>query len=535
VNYPSLTPGTRWGLSVLVLMGIVFALYLGRAIFVPMTIALLLVAVLWPMANWVNTYITWPGVVSSGTFPWISFRLVKRPLPWGIACMIVIVILVAIIVLVPVGMGMAVNNMLKDVPRDARGLDRMYQQFLARMTQAGLMPPLPQYKLTERAFNELRAQGVSEAVLTQLAPLKEKEFATQDLLVPEVAKLLAKPDAAFFSTPPGPEHLPILAAEAVTLPAMPAVSLGLAQVLIFQRLQDAAALQNLVIDLARYQPTAAEAPVLQGIQEMLNPEKPAFGEMLKNVIGYSTTWLVEGILIMFMLLFLLLEGRLLSKRVVEVFGPSTEAQGKAVKVLDHMAEQVRVYLVWRTIVNCSLTIILGVIYYFMGVKFYWQWALLTGLLCYIPYLGQIVAGLPPFLDALLYAPSPWMAPAVLGIYIVIMTLEGYVIVPLVMGRSLQLNAITVLLACSFWFLVWGVPGLFLAMPLMAAVKAVCAHVPGWEVWANLMSTVEPEPRPIESPLPPAPAPEYSDTEILTPEEAKAHRAALEAMRHERAE
>ncbi len=496
MNYPGLNASTRWGLGTLLLMVVVFALYFGRAVFVPMTIALLLVAVLWPMASWVNSSITWPGVVSSGKFPWVSFRLVKRPLPWGIACMIVIVVLLAIIVLVPVGMGTAINNMLRDVPRDQSGLDLMYRQFLNRMAEAGLMPPLPQYKLTDKALAAVAAQAPSSEVMTRLAALKDREFTSQEQFSAELSRAL----------------------------------------------DGDAETQQKVLQAARVPPpSAADVPVLQGIQEMLNPEKPAFSEMLKNVLGYGTTWLVEGVLIMFMLLFLLLEGRLLSARLVEIFGPSHEAQGKAVRVLASMAEQVRVYLVWRTIVNFGLALVLGVVYYLMGVKFHWQWALLTALLCYIPYLGQIVAGVPPFVDALLYAPSPWMAPAVLAVYIVAMTIEGYVIVPLVMGRSMQLNAITVLLACSFWFLVWGVPGLFLAMPLMAAIKAICQNVPGWEAWANLMSTVEPvkkppEPEPAAEAAAPAAeeAADYmTDTEVMTPEEAQAHRAALEAMKRER--
>ena len=35
---------------------------------------------------------------------------------------------------------------------------------------------------------------------------------------------------------------------------------------------------------------------------------------------------------------------------------------------------------------------------------------------------------------------------------------------------------------------WGTSGLFLAMPLMAAIKTICAHVPDWTAWANLMGT-----------------------------------------------
>jgi hypothetical protein len=48
----------------------------------------------------------------------------------------------------------------------------------------------------------------------------------------------------------------------------------------------------------------------------------------------------------------------------------------------------------------------------------------------------------------------------------------------------------------FWELVWGPSGLFLAMPLMAAIKSICYHVPGWRQWANLMSSTELEPEPV---------------------------------------
>src|SRR5262249_30233432 len=83
-----------------------------------------------------------------------------------------------------------------------------------------------------------------------------------------------------------------------------------------------------------------------------------------------------------------------------------------------------------------------------------------------------------------------IAVVIIVFYIGIITLEGYVVVPVVMGRSMEMNATTVMLACLFWELVWGLPGLFLAMPLMAAIKAICYHVPGWRPSPNLMGTEE---------------------------------------------
>ncbi len=165
-----------------------------------------------------------------------------------------------------------------------------------------------------------------------------------------------------------------------------------------------------------------------------------------------------------------------------------------------MADQVRTYLVWRTLVNVVLALIVGMFYHWMGLSQPWTWATLTGVLLYVPYLGPIAAGIPPVIDAFISCPSPWYALAVIIVYVALVTIEGYFVVPVVMGRPMQLNATTVLLACLFWQLVWGTPGLFLAMPLMAAIKAICMHVPGWEPWANLMSTREPKPKAAQSDL-----------------------------------
>jgi AI-2 transport protein TqsA len=242
---------------------------------------------------------------------------------------------------------------------------------------------------------------------------------------------------------------------------------------------------------------ANRSRVFESIKTALDPKSPTnvIVPVLGNVAGYGSAWVWEWVLIMFLLLFMLLEGPMLSRRLVAVFGPSPEAQAKAIEALSDMAAYVRTYLVWRTLVSIGLAVVLGLVYkYGFGLRLPWTWAILTAVLVFIPYLGAIAAGVFPVLDAFITLPNPLAALGVLAVYVVVITLEGYVVVPVVMGRPMQLNATTVLLACLFWELVWGTPGLFLAMPLMAAIKAICTHVPGWQAWANLMST-HPEPVP----------------------------------------
>jgi len=242
------------------------------------------------------------------------------------------------------------------------------------------------------------------------------------------------------------------------------------------------------LDEKYFPPDADESAVFKYIRQVLDPDRPYMFAFLKDVASYLNAWIVEWILVMFLMLFLLLEGRMLSRRFVEIFGPSHEARSKAVAALADMAKAVRTYLVWRTIVNFALALLVGLVYeWVFHLKQPWTWALLTSILCYVPYIGPIIAGVFPVIDAFI-SQSPWYALGVIAFYTVIMIIEGYVIVPVVMGRSMELNATTVMLACLFWDLVWGTPGLFLAMPLMAAIKAICWHVPGLRPWANLMGT-----------------------------------------------
>jgi predicted PurR-regulated permease PerM len=228
-----------------------------------------------------------------------------------------------------------------------------------------------------------------------------------------------------------------------------------------------------------------ESAVFHQFQKTL--EGDYLTKALIDLTWYANNWLWQWVLIMFLLLFMLLEGPMLTRRVTEIFGPSEEAISHAVHALSDMALQVRTYLVWRTIINFALALLVGTVYQWMGLKQPWTWAIFTAVLCYIPYLGPLAAGIFPVVDAFVSV-GPICALEILVFYLIIITLEGYVIVPVVMGRSMELNATTVILACLFWELLWGLPGLFLAMPLMAGIKAICENVPDWRPWANLMST-----------------------------------------------
>lgn len=221
----------------------------------------------------------------------------------------------------------------------------------------------------------------------------------------------------------------------------------------------------------------------------------------------TANWTWELIVILFITFFVLLEGRMLARRAAAIFGPSTEVQAKVTEVLLEMARQVRNYLVWRTIINLGLAAIMGVVYQSAGLQQAWTWAILLLILNYIPYFGPVLASVPPFLDALIFSEHPAAAIFVFVAFWVVIVIEGYLVVPVLMGRNMDLNATTVMLACLFWELVWpGMTGLFLAMPIMAGIKAILYNVPEWQPWAILMSSAEhrdPDPLAADVPILPS--------------------------------
>lgn len=396
----NLGAATRWGLNGLILLSFSFALYLGRPIFIPTVIAVLLACMLWPAVRWLNQRgIPLLGLDVGATFPWVRVVGWRLRVPWPIACGVAIGVLVVLVVALTVAFGLAIPRFLQSLPNEPAKAQEYYSRVRERIDR---ISPVPL-------------------------------------------------DAHYL-----PEN-------------------------------------------------ADDSALVAYLRSALDPKNPQFViDTLKNVLGLGGYWLWQSILIMFTLFFFLLEGRMLSRRVVEVFGPRPEVQGRAIAALQDMGTSVRTFLVWRTIINFAVALMLGLIYHIIGLNQAWTWAMLTAVLLYVPYLGTILAGLPPIIDAFLTCNSPWVAVWLGVFYMGLTTVEGYFIVPLVMGRSMDLNATTVMLSCLFWELVWGPAGLFLAMPVMAAAKTICYHVPEWRAWANLMDTRD------------GPIDEEAETQIVLP-------------------
>ncbi len=104
------------------------------------------------------------------------------------------------------------------------------------------------------------------------------------------------------------------------------------------------------------------------------------------------------------------------------------------------------------------------------------WGAVAGLLEFIPYLGAAtmviilsVAGLTTF-------PGVGHAMLVPASFLLVTIIQANFVSPPLLGRRLTLNPVAIFVGLAVWFFIWGIPGAFMAVPLLAATKIFCDHI-----------------------------------------------------------
>jgi AI-2 transport protein TqsA len=135
--------------------------------------------------------------------------------------------------------------------------------------------------------------------------------------------------------------------------------------------------------------------------------------------------------------------------------------------------QVRRYIVIKVAVSTMTGLLVWVSLTLIGLKPAGVFGMLAFLLNFIPSIGSIISTLLPIpLAVAQFADRPWLIVFVVAVPGIIQMIIGNVIEPKLMGDELNLHPVTILLALSFWGLLWGIAGMFLAAPMTALLRIV---------------------------------------------------------------
>ncbi len=196
----------------------------------------------------------------------------------------------------------------------------------------------------------------------------------------------------------------------------------------------------------------------------------------------------ESIVIAFYMIFLLQSASKLPHRI-DVSFSSERARGIR-DVVETINKSISEYLVVKVKASLLVAIPIGLTCWAFGVTGAVTWGVITFFGNFLPYIGPMVAVVPPIVIALLEFHDLW--PPLIFILIVL-TIHGVtsnVIEPAMTGKVLGLNPLVVLIGLAFWSLLWGFVGMILAVPLTVIFKIILEHTPATRPFAILISEQE---------------------------------------------
>jgi predicted PurR-regulated permease PerM len=206
-----------------------------------------------------------------------------------------------------------------------------------------------------------------------------------------------------------------------------------------------------------------------------------FLRSMNQVFSFFSTF----VLIFVFLLFMLAGRGNLKVRIDRAF--SHQQAMRINQITEKIDRQVQKYLIIKTGISLLSGTVNMVVLLAFGVDFAVLLGLLTFLLNFIPSLGSIASiGLASLVAALEFGsvfPALWILLLLIALDAVISNL----LEPKLMGQGLGLSPLVVLFSLFFWGWLWGIPGMILAVPLMAIVKIICANVPDLTPVAELLS------------------------------------------------
>jgi len=203
---------------------------------------------------------------------------------------------------------------------------------------------------------------------------------------------------------------------------------------------------------------------------------PAVQSLFAQLLGRATT-VVAGLLEVIVLVYLMLAaGNMLFRKLVKLL-PAPDDLSTATDILNRTESIVANYLTVTALINVGQGIAVGLAMWAIGMPDPFIWGVVTFVLEFIPYLGGVIIvglllidGFSVFsgLGQVLLAPA---------IYLVISTLQNNVVSPYAYGNRLKLNPLAVMIFVLFWWFIWGIPGVFLSIPIAATLKVLGDQLP----------------------------------------------------------
>jgi len=219
--------------------------------------------------------------------------------------------------------------------------------------------------------------------------------------------------------------------------------------------------------------------------ELLNTSSAVVGKILV-AIGSEVVVLLLIPVYIFMFLFY---HPLLIEFIHKLFGASNKT--KVSEISTQVKTVIQQYLIGMVIEVVIMATLNTVALLLLGIDYAVLLGVLGALLNIIPYIGGIVSTALPVMIALATKPTVWHALYVLAVFSLLQLIDNNYIIPKIVASKVKINALVSIIVVIAGNALWGIPGMFLSIPLLAVIKLLFDHIESLKPWGFLLGDIMP--------------------------------------------
>lgn len=194
---------------------------------------------------------------------------------------------------------------------------------------------------------------------------------------------------------------------------------------------------------------------------------------LSWALSFTFNFIIDFFLALIFFIFMLTGKNRFETRLKLAFEEKIEVIDQSINSIDI---QLQSYLVVKTIISLIVGAATFLVLYFFNIDFALFWGFLTFLLNFIPNIGAVMASVFPVSLAVFQYGISIRSIGTAVLLLVIHNLMGNLVEPHYLGKQMDLSPVFVLLSLIFWGWIWGVTGMFLAVPIAAVIKILLQNI-----------------------------------------------------------
>ena len=226
---------------------------------------------------------------------------------------------------------------------------------------------------------------------------------------------------------------------------------------------------------------------------ILQKEQPSYSDIFQIIFGSMIAIFATLILVLVYFAFLLYYRSHVKNFLLKIAKSSKRDEME--QIISNATKVSQQYLLGLSKMIVLLWIMYATGFSIIGLENAIFFAILCGLLEIVPYVGNITGTTLTILISVIHGANPTLIGGIIIVYATVQLIQGWLLEPLILGPQVKINPLFTIIVLVLGQLLWGIPGIILAIPLTAIFKIICDHVEPLKPYGFLIGEItEPKKR-----------------------------------------